>query len=113
MFAICDALVLRVLEITGRRIASHDRSRFKALATQDEQLSAAHVHWPLSKEQAVKHLNTAWDSLPVLMNEYNPQLASENVATVLQRYTVDLLTTGTRHSSDQLKTALMRLIELQ
>jgi hypothetical protein len=102
LLAVCDVLVIRALEVAGKRIVRAERSRFRALGTRP--MHVAHTIWRPTPEQVAKALQNAWAVVPVLLESYGCcNLTARQVTECLDRYAADLLITGTAHSVDELR----------
>lgn len=102
LLAVCDVLVIRALEVAGKRIVRAERSRYRTLGTRP--MHVAHTIWPPSPELVNKALTNAWGVVPVLLDSYGCcNLTAVQVTGCLDRYTGDLLVTGTPHSVDELR----------
>ena len=102
LLAVCDVLVIRALEVTGKRIVRAQRSRFRILGTKP--MHVAHTIWRPEPSLVVKSLKNAWDVVPVLLDSCGCcGVTSLKVTECLDKYASDLLITGTNHSIDQLR----------
>lgn len=54
LLAVCDVLVIRALEVTGKRIVRAERSRFRTLGTRP--MYVAHTIWRPTPELVAKAL---------------------------------------------------------
>lgn len=102
LLAVCDVLVLRALEVTGKRIVRDERYRFRQLGTRPWHL--AHTLWRPRPEYVERSLAHAWDVVPALLDSYGCcDVTARQVTDCLDRYTTDLLITGTPHSLAELR----------
>jgi hypothetical protein len=102
LLAVCDVLVIRALEVAGKRIVRAERSRFRTLGTRP--WHAAHTIWRPSQDQVVKSLEHAWDVVPALLDTYGCcNVTARQVVKCLDTYAGDLLITGTAHDLDELR----------
>lgn len=102
LLAVCDVLVIRALEVAGKRIVRAERSRFRTLGTRPWHV--AHTLWRPSPENVAKSLHSAWDVVPALIDSYGCcGVTSRQVTACLDKYTSDLLITGTAHDLDELR----------
>lgn len=102
LLAVCDVLVIRALEVTGKRIVRAERSRFRVLGTRP--MHEAHTLWRPAPDLVKKSLQNAWAVVPALMDSYGCcGVTSIKVTECLNRYATDLLITGTAHDIDELR----------
>ena len=102
LLAVCDVLVIRALEVAGKRIVRAERSRFRVLGTRPWHV--AHTLWRPDPVHVKKSLEHAWDVVPALLDSYGCcGVTSRQVTQCLDAYTGDLLITGTAHSIDELR----------
>lgn len=102
LLAVCDVLVIRALEVAGKRIVRAERSRFRTLGTRPWHV--AHTIWRPTPEHVAKSLQNAWDVVPALLDSYGCcGVTARQVTVCLDKYTSDLLITGTAHSIDELR----------
>lgn len=102
LLAVCDVLVIRALEVAGKRIVRADRARFRRLGTRPWHV--AHTIWRPDEAHVAKSLQNAWDVVPALFESYGCcGVTTRQVTECLDRYTADLLLTGTPHSLDELR----------
>lgn len=102
LVAACDVLVLRALELVGKRIVRADRSRFKRL--DDAPFNLAHLLWQPDPEMLDKALAGAWDYVPQVVQDHaRSDVSPRQVTLVLDRYVRDLVQ-GTRgHAVEELR----------
>jgi hypothetical protein len=126
LVAACDVLVLRALEVVGKRIVRspdvgkdgspggmyggravrRDEGRFRRtrMLTEERAWHEAHLLWRPDRRTLDKALETAWDAVPLLFAEYGCCGATpQQVTMILDRYVRDLVTTQTGHSVDELR----------
>lgn len=97
LLAVCDVLVIRALEVAGKRIVRTERSRFRVLGTRPWHV--AHTIWRPTPEQVTKSLQNAWDVVPAMLDAHGCcGVTSRQVTAMLDRYASDLLITGTAHN---------------
>lgn len=100
--AAADALVLRALELIGKRLVRVDRSRFGRMG--DLAFFEAHLLWQPDSEMLDKALAGAWDVLPRLIQDHaHPDVNPYEVRLALDRYVRDLIRTKREHTSDELR----------
>lgn len=100
--AAADALVLRALELIGKRLVRVDRSRFSRMG--DLAFFEAHLLWQPDSEMLDKALAGAWDVLPRLIQDHaHPDVNPQEVRLTLDRYVRDLIRTKREHTSDELR----------
>ena len=105
LVAATDVLVLRALELVGKRLARHDRSLFRRLdgAPWHRAYLVVSVH-DLDPHALDLAMATAWDAVPLVLSEHGCCGAdSAGVTATLDRYVRDLVITRTRHSVDELR----------
>lgn len=102
LLAVCDVLVIRALEVMGKKIVRADRARFRALGTRPWHM--AHTLWRPDPADVSKSLEHAWDVVPALFDSYGCcGVTSVQVVHCLNQYANDLLITGTPHVIDELQ----------
>jgi hypothetical protein len=102
LLAVCDVLVIRALEVAGKRIVRAERSRFRTLGTRP--MHVAHTIWRPDQIHVTKSLQKAWDVVPALLDSYGCcGVTSRQVSACLDSYTSDLLITGTAHNVEELR----------
>lgn len=100
--AAADVLVLRALELLGKRIVRVDRSRFNRLG--ELQFHEAHVLWQPDADMLDKALHGAWDLLPqVVRNHARSNIDANEVRLALDRYVRDLVQMMRTHDVDELR----------
>lgn len=107
LVAVADVVVLRALEVAGKRVAGRDRSLRGRL--QAEGVAPWRVHTLVRPDlpTVLRALDGAWDALPFLVDEYGCCGATpEQVEAVLSRYARDLLLTGQEHRTSELRVRL-------
>ena len=104
--AAMDAYMYKVLETMGKRITRVDRSRFTALG--DRPFWTAHVHWPMTVEEASKALTGSWRSLDQIVPQY-VSTDVEEVRRLMHLYTLTLLINGLEHNLERLDRALQEV----
>jgi hypothetical protein len=100
--AACDVLVVRALELIGKRIVRIERSRFNRLGTLA--FHEAHILWQPDKDTLDKALASAWDYLPdVIRNHAIAGTDADEVRLALERYIHDLVQMKRGHSVEELR----------
>jgi hypothetical protein len=98
---VCDVLVVRTLEVAGRRIVRGERSRYRIKGTRPDHI--VHTLWPPNQDTVQRVLKGAWDVVPAMLDSWGCcGVTSVQVTHCLDSYTTDLLITGTPHTIDQL-----------
>ena len=98
----CDVLVLRALELVGKRIVRVDRSRFKRLG--DAPFHRAHLLWQPDAEMLDKALAGAWDHVPQIVEDHaRPDVSPVQVRLTLDRYVRDLVQATRGHAVEELR----------
>lgn len=102
LVAACDVLVLRALELVGKRVVRADRSRFKRLGSRP--FHHAHLLWQPDQDMVTKALASAWDLVPQVIGDHaRSDVSPRQVELVLDRYVRDLVQ-GTRgHAVEELR----------
>ena len=62
LLAVADVLVIRALEVAGKRIVRADRARFRTLGTRP--MHVAHTIWRPDLAHVTKSLTNAWAVVP-------------------------------------------------
>lgn len=102
LLAVCDVLVIRALEVAGKRIVRAERSRFRTLGTRPWHV--AHTIWRPDEQAVHKSLDHAWDVVPALLDVHGCcNVTVRQVTQCLDCYAEDLLITGTAHSLEELR----------
>lgn len=102
LLAVCDVLVIRALEVTGKRIVRAERSRFRILGTKP--MYVAHTIWRPTPDLVAKSLQNAWAVVPALLDSYGCcGVTPLKVTECLDKYATDLLITGTPHDVNELR----------
>lgn len=111
LVAVCEVLVLKALESSGRWILREERNRPKEF--RGEPLHEAHTCWPPDDEQViVKALRGAWEVLPYVIRTQvtDPDdIDIEQLMNTLDSYVHDLVFTGTEHTMENLRYRLERM----
>lgn len=105
LLAVCDVLVVRALEVVGKRIVrmpGAGRSRFKEM--RGRPWHVAHTIWQADGDIAERALAGAWDVVPAMLTSHGCcGVTARQVTTMLDSYARDLLVTGTPHSLTELR----------
>jgi hypothetical protein len=102
LVAVCDVLVIRALELVGKRIVRFDRSRYGRMG--DRPWHEAHTLWQADDKAVDGGLGDAWQSVPMLTAEHGCCGADPaQVALLLDRYVRDLCATQTGHAVEELR----------
>jgi hypothetical protein len=105
LVAACDVLVLRALELVGKRIVRAERSRFGRMG--DKPFHEAHVEWQPDAEMLDKSLASAWTFLPQVVSTHAmPHVSPKQVELVLDRYVRDLVQQSRGHDVQDLRYCL-------
>lgn len=97
LVAACDVLVLRALELIGKRIVRADRSRFGRI--EERPWHEAHLLWQPDQMTVDKGLADAWSSVPMILAEHGCcGITSDQLTVVLDRYVRELIGTMTGHA---------------
>ncbi|MFN2345170.1 MAG: hypothetical protein ABR616_05605 [Dermatophilaceae bacterium] len=102
LVAVCDVLVLRALELVGKRIVRFERSRYRRM--DGRSWHDAHTLWQADAKAVDGGLADAWDSVGMLLAEHGCCGATpEQLTIVLDRYVRDLVVTQQGHAVDELR----------
>lgn len=97
LVAVCDVLVVKSLEVIGKRIVREDRNRFRTFNGRPWHL--AHTVWGASESLVTRALARAWDVVPALLDTHGCcGVTSRQVTEMLDSYVHDLVMTGTAHA---------------
>lgn len=102
LLAACDVMVLRALELLGKRIVRVDRSRFGQMG--DLAFYEAHCRWQPDADMLDRALGSAWEFVAqVVENHAAPGISSREVSLVLDRYVRDLVKGMRVHQLEELE----------
>ena len=108
--AACDVLVLRALELIGKRIVRLDRSRFARMG--DRPFHEAHLLWQPDEKAINQALSDAWQSVEVVCFEHGCcGVTPRQLTLVLDRYVRDLCVAMQGHSTTELRYRLALYID--
>ena len=100
--AACDVLVLRALELVGKRIVRLERSRYGRM--QGRPWHEVHLLWQPDAQAVEQGLEHAWDSVPLVVDEHGCcGVTAGQLRLVLDRYVRDLLLTMQGHTTTDLR----------
>lgn len=101
LLAVCEVLVVKALEVIGKRIVREERSRFKRF--NGRPWHTAHTEWSAPDALVTRSLDRAWDVVPALLDTHGCcGVTSRQVSEMLDSYVHDLVLTGTAHDIHQL-----------
>jgi hypothetical protein len=126
LVAACDVLVLRALEVVGKRVCrapdvgkdgspggmvngrqlrrDEGRMRMTRMLSEGRPFHEAHLLWRVDRRSLDKALEHAWDAVPLLFDEYGCCGATpQQIAIILDRYVRDLVTAQQGHSVSELR----------
>ena len=111
LVAAADLLVIRALELVGKRIVHTDRrtrgERAQRLADEGLAWHEAHTLWPADEDVVEKGLAVAWDPVALVLVEHGCCGATpDQITLLLDRYARDLLLTQTPHRVGELRLRL-------
>jgi hypothetical protein len=96
-----DVLVLRALELVGKRIVRVDRSRYARL--EGRQFHEAHLLWRPDAQMLDRALTAAWTFVPQIVTDHaRDEVATEQVVLTLDRYVRDLCLSQRGHDLAEL-----------
>lgn len=102
LIAAADVLVIRALEVVGKRIVRDERSRFPRMAGRP--FYEAHLLWQPDTEQVDAALASAWGTVPMVVDEYGCYgITSAQLTLILDRYTRELIRRMVGHSARELR----------
>lgn len=102
LLAVCDVLVVRALEVMGKRIVRDERNRFSVLDGRPWHI--AHTIWAPEPQMIRKALQGAWVVVPAMLDAHGCcGVSAQDVTRMLDRYVADLLLTQTPHQLDELR----------
>jgi hypothetical protein len=101
LIAACDVLVLRALELVGKRVVRMDRSRYGRMG--DRPFYEAHLLWQPDSVQLDRALESAWDLVPHVVSVHGrPHLSPVEIRLVLDRYVRELIKATRGHDVTEL-----------
>lgn len=101
LVAVCDVLVLRSLELLGKRIVRQDRSRFQRMS--GLQWHDAHCLWQPDRDTEDRALDGAWSMVPDLLSRYPcGDVGSAELSATLDRYVRELVRSQRSHDGAEL-----------
>jgi len=107
LVAACDMLVLRALELIGKRIVRDERSRYQTLQSSGRAWFEAYTIWTPEPAQVDAALATAWANCDRIVAFYGYWDYTEtSLRTALDGYVRDLVQFGQPHNRLALTTAL-------
>ena len=96
-----DVLVLRALELVGKRIVRVDRSRYQRL--EGRPFHDAHLLWSPDAQMLDRALSTAWSFVPQIVADHaRDEVDPEQVVLTLDRYVRDLCVSQRGHDLTEL-----------
>ncbi|HLR43872.1 MAG TPA: hypothetical protein VK065_01645 [Brevibacterium sp.] len=103
LVAVADTLVIKALEMMGKRLVRVERSRYRIIG--DAPFHLAHTIWQVDDIEVSRSLRGAWDIVPLLIERHCEACGfrAETVIRVLDDYVHDLVITGTPHSTEELE----------
>lgn len=111
LVAACDVLILRALELVGKRLVRVDRSRYARLG--DRPWHDAHLVWQADEAMTDRALRDAWTTVPAVVREHGCcDLTPDELRRVLDRYARDLIAAGRGHDVDELRMRLSAYLGL-
>ncbi len=118
LVAASDLLVIRALELVGKRIVHTDRrtrgERVQRLAEEGLPWHEAHTLWPADTDTIEKGLAVAWDPVALVLLEHGCCGATpEQITLLLDRYARDLLLTQTPHRVAELRLRLAAYLGME
>lgn len=102
LVAACDMLVVRALELIGKRVVRLDRSRFGRMG--DRPFHEAHLLWQPDEKAIDQGLADAWTHVAAVLAEHGCcGITVDQLTLILDRYVRDLCLTMTGHSTLELR----------
>jgi hypothetical protein len=112
LFALCDMLVIKALEVTGKRIVRSNRARYNGKG--DTPWHECHSLWRPDGMMTDKGLENAWDLVPVMLAGHGlRQVTPQQVVGMLDRYARDLLITGVKHNQVDLRYRFEKVLSIR
>jgi hypothetical protein len=100
--AACDVLVLRALELVGKRIVRLERSRYQRMGGRP--WHEVHLLWQPDAQAVEQGLAHAWDAVGLVVEEHGCcGVTGPQLRLILDRYVRDLLTTMQGHTATDLR----------
>jgi hypothetical protein len=101
LIAASDVLVLRALELVGKRVVRQDRSRYKRLGNLP--WFEAHCLWRVDPTTLDKALADAWSMVPIVVRSWPcSELDSAQLRAILDRYVRELVGSQRGHEIAEL-----------
>lgn len=113
LLAVCDVLVTKALEVTGKRLVRVTRSRHAQLANRPWHV--AHTVWHADTRLVDKALSGAWDVLPAMLGNHRAEaldLSPQQVTEALDGYVRALILYQTPHDLRSLRAWLVDRLSL-
>ena len=108
LLAACDVMVLRALELVGKRIVRVDRSRYSRL--NGRAFHEAHLLWQPDDEMLDKALANAWGQVVQVVRDHSTSDVDPKwVVLALDRYVRDLVHAMRPHEVQHLRYVLRLL----
>lgn len=108
LLAACDVMVLRALELVGKRIVRVDRSRYSRL--NGRAFHEAHLVWQPDEEMLDKALANAWGQVVQVVRDHSSTDVDPRwVVLALDRYVRDLVHAMRPHEVQHLRYVLRLL----
>lgn len=113
LFALSDLLVLKALEVVGKRIVRVSRTRYNL--RQNRPWHESHTLWRPDGPMMDKGLEAAWDLVPVLIDSQglSATFSASAVVPMLDRYARDLLMSGTPHDVRHLRARFEKVLGIR
>lgn len=114
LLAVCDVLVIKALEMIGKRIIREERARHGQWQAALQPTHLAHTMWQLRDEEVTKALKGAWDVVPALLDQHSGcnDVSAEEVMAMLDDYVHALVITGTAHQIEGLLYCFQEKLDL-
>lgn len=104
LLAVCDVLVVRALEVMGKRIVREDGKRNRFSVLDGRPWHIAHTLWAPDPNMIRKALQGAWIVVPAMLDSHGCcGVTAQAVTRMLDRYVADLLLTQTAHTLAELR----------
>ena len=102
LLGVCDVLVVRALEVVGKRLVRAERRRFNQIGSRP--WHEAHTIWRPDESAIAKTVDGSWDVIPALLSNHGISgVSPRQVQTMLDSYVRDLLITSTPHTIGELR----------
>lgn len=111
LLAVCDVLVVKALEKTGKMLARNSGNRQRAKVASTLPWHLIHTAVPATPRDIDKGLHGAWDVVPAMLANHGCcNVTARQVEQMVDGYARDLLITGTPHRIKELRYRFERFL---